>query len=81
MSAAKKKKAPAVKVKVPGVIATIVDTISRAKGASIDEIVEVLVKAFPDRDADGMKATTRIQSSLHLEGTGRETRSDLLQRR
>ena len=30
-----------------GVIATIVDTISRAKGASIDEIVEVLVKTFP----------------------------------
>jgi hypothetical protein len=45
----------------PGVIATMVSTISRAKGASIEEIVAVLVEAFPDRDpmACGRRSVAR----------------------
>jgi hypothetical protein len=46
-----------------GVIAVIVETISRAKGASADETLEVLKKAFPERDPDGMRKTTLIQSA------------------
>jgi hypothetical protein len=35
--------------------------ISKDKGATADEIVAVLVKAFPDREADGMRKTVLIQ--------------------
>jgi hypothetical protein len=48
-----------------GVIATVVETISRAQGASIPEIMAVLIKRFPDRAEKGMKATTGIQVSKH----------------
>jgi hypothetical protein len=44
-----------------GVIATIVEAFSRDKGANIDEIVEILVKKFPDREVKGMTSTARIQ--------------------
>jgi hypothetical protein len=47
----------------PGVIATIVENISKAKGATADETLEVLTKAFPDRDPDGMRKTVLIQSA------------------
>jgi hypothetical protein len=47
--------------KGPGAIATIIDCISKGRGATADEIVAVLVKAFPDREADGMRKTTLIQ--------------------
>ena len=63
--AAKKKKSGSTREFVPGVISTIVDTISRPKGASRDEIVAVLVKAFPDRDPGGMTRTTMIQANRH----------------
>lgn len=66
-----KKKAAAPRSGV-GVIETIVATISRAKGASIDEIVNVLVEKFPDRDPDGMKATARIQSNLNCASKERD---------
>ena len=40
----------------PGVIATIVEMISRTEGASKDEILKILIKKFPDRDPDGASA-------------------------
>jgi hypothetical protein len=52
-----------VSAKGPGVIATIVETISREKGASAAECLEVLKKAFPDRNPDGMIKTIRIQAA------------------
>jgi hypothetical protein len=56
-----KKKKPAAASQGPGVIVTIVETISREKGASIEELVAVLTKKFPDREPDAMKSTCRIQ--------------------
>jgi hypothetical protein len=49
--------------KGPGVIATIVDCISKDKGSTADETLAVLTKAFPDRDPDGMRKTVIIQSN------------------
>lgn len=55
----KKTKAP----KGPGVIATIATAIEEAgeNGISKDEILEKLVVAFPDREADRMKKTINVQ--------------------
>lgn len=50
-------------VKKVGVIATIVETMSRKSGASVPEIVAVLLKKFPDRDEKGMTSTVRIQAN------------------
>ena len=47
-------------VKGPGVISTIIETISK-RPATKQEILDVLCKRFPDRAADGMKATVSIQ--------------------
>lgn len=71
----KKTEAPAAKTKSKtnprnkgvGVIATIIATISGAKGATADEILAVLKKAFPDRNADGMAATVRIQANRNAD--------------
>jgi hypothetical protein len=49
-SAKKSTKRPVAVLKKEGVIATIVETISRERGASTEEILEVPVKKFPDRD-------------------------------
>ena len=51
------------KAKGPGVIATIIETMSRDRGATADELLAVLVKAFPDREANGMRNTVLIQAS------------------
>jgi hypothetical protein len=40
---------------------SLIDRISKYKGATTDEIMAVLVKAFPDREADGMRKTVLIQ--------------------
>jgi len=37
---------------------------SRDKGATTDKMLAVLVKAFPDREADGMRKTLFIQAGL-----------------
>lgn len=47
----------------PGVIAAIVDCISKAEGSTVDETLEVLKKAFKDRDPAGMRKTAMIQSN------------------
>jgi hypothetical protein len=54
-----------------GVVGTILTVISRREGASVDEIVAVLVKAFPDRDPDGMRRTVRVQAAKNC--TTKET--------
>lgn len=53
--------------KKPGVIATIVETMKRDRGASADEILAVLVKKFPDRTQKGMMATVRIQANRNAK--------------
>jgi hypothetical protein len=62
----------------PGVIATIVETISRAKGASIEELVAVLSKKFPNRGEDGMRATTRIQANRNCTSKEKDEKRGLV---
>ena len=47
----------------PGVIATIVDCISKEKGSTVDETLAVLTRKFVDRDPAGMRKTALIQSN------------------
>jgi len=54
-----------------GVIATIIKTIGRANGASADEILEVLVKAFPDRQPESMRKTIMIQANKNAKSKER----------
>ena len=82
MAAKKKAKMTAAPAARPGVIATIIETISRDRGATADEIVAVLVKAFPDRDADGMRNTVLLQASKNATSKERdETRGLIYYRR
>jgi hypothetical protein len=60
---ATKKTAAPKAAKGPGVIATIIDCISKEKGATADEIVAVLVKTFPNREEAGMRKTALIQAN------------------
>jgi hypothetical protein len=55
--------------KGPGVIATVIATISREKGASADECLEILKGKFPDRDPDGMRRTVLIQANKNKSST------------
>ena len=65
-------KAPKVATKRPvgvpkkvGVISTIIEMISRDKGASKEEMLKVLTDKFPDRDPAGMSKTITIQANRH----------------
>ena len=61
---AEKKEKPAKKekeVKGPGVIKTIVSTIKEHGPITKEQILEKLVKAFPERDAEAMKKTINVQ--------------------
>jgi hypothetical protein len=49
----------------PGVIATIIEMISRDRGASAAEILAKLVENFPDREEAGMHKTIIIQCNRH----------------
>jgi hypothetical protein len=62
----------------PGVIATIVETIQRPKGASVDEILEVLVKKFPDRKPASMTATIRIQANRNCKSKDKDEKRGLV---
>ena len=62
----------------PGVIATIVETIGRPTGASINELVAVLSKQFPDREPDGMRATCRIQANANARRKDRTEKRGLV---
>ena len=62
----------------PGVIATIIDTIGRPSGASINELVAILSKRFPDREPDSMRATCRIQANANAERKDRTEKRGLV---
>ena len=74
----KPKKTAAPKAKGPGVIGTIIETISRDRGATADEMLAVLVKAFPDRKADGMRKTVLIQASKNCTSKERDEKRGLI---
>jgi hypothetical protein len=54
----------------PGVIETIIATISGERGASADEVLEILKGKFPDRDPDGMRRTIGIQAPKNCTSKG-----------
>jgi hypothetical protein len=58
--------------KVPDVIATIIETISRERGATAEEMLAVLVKAFPDREPAGHEedGVDTGRRELHVERDG-----------
>ena len=64
--------------KTKGVIASIVEIISRERGATIDEIVAILSKKFPDRDEVGMAATARVQANAHATSKVRDAKRGLV---
>ncbi len=66
----KKKSGKTQKPRAPGVIAAIVETMSRASGATLDETVAVLSKKFPDRKVKSMTSTAKIQ--LNKNATSKE---------
>jgi hypothetical protein len=61
-----------------GVISTIIAAISREQGASTKEIMAILTRKFPDRDADGMLATTRIQANRNCSSKAQEEKRGLV---
>lgn len=58
-----KEKAPASKFKGPGVVAAILEIISKKGPISKGDILTELCKRFPEREADKMKATISTQLS------------------
>lgn len=64
--------------KGPGVIKTIVETISRDRGATTEECLAVLVKEFPDREADGMRKTVLIQANKNCTSKERDDKRGLV---
>jgi hypothetical protein len=75
---ATKKTAAPKAAKGPGVIATIIDCISKEKGATADEIVAVLVKTFPDREEAGMRKTTIIQANRNCSSKDKDEKRGLV---
>lgn len=61
-----------------GVIATIIETISRDRGGSLEEILAVLTKKFPDREAEGMTRTVRIQANKNARKKDRDDKRGLV---
>jgi hypothetical protein len=73
-----KKKVTTARPGGPGVIVEIIKCISRQQGASIEEIVTILVKKFPDREEGGMRATARIQANRHCTSKQKDDKSGLV---
>jgi len=63
---------PVAILKKVGVIATIVKTISRDRGASKNEILDILTKCFPDRVPEQMRATIGIQANRYAKKKGED---------
>jgi hypothetical protein len=61
-----------------GIVDCIVKTISRDKGASIEELVAVLTKTFPDRNPDSMQATCSVQAWKNATSKGRDEKRGLV---
>lgn len=55
-----------------GVIGTIKSMIDSPTGATVEEMLNALVKKFPERTRDGMTSTVKIQSSRLSKTTGRK---------
>jgi hypothetical protein len=62
----------------PGVIATIIETISREKGATADECLAILVTKFPDRKPESMIKTVRIQANKNCSSKERDEKRGIV---
>jgi hypothetical protein len=62
----------------PGVIAMIVEIISRETGASAQEILAVLVRKFPDREPAGMRKTIGIQASRNASSKEKDEKRGIV---
>lgn len=68
----KEKKAKELAAKrADGVIGTIKSFLESKSGATVAEVIEALVKKFPNRTRDGMLSTTKIQFSRLAKSTKR----------
>ena len=67
-----KAKAKAVARRGVGVIDTIVRQMARVKGASVRELHEAVVKKFPERSPESMRATCRINATAWPKKRGIE---------
>ena len=61
-----------------GVIDTIVEIIKRDRGASREEIVAALTKKFPDRNAESMATTVKIQANAHAKKKSKDDKRGLV---
>ena len=77
-SAAKKPAAKTNGNAKPGVIATIIETISRPTGASMDELITILTKRFPDRKPASMAKTCSIQANANAKSKDRDEKRGLV---
>lgn len=93
-TAAAKKKAPAKKktsakkttskkttetsVKHPGVIAAIIAVMSRERGATANECLEILKSKFEDRDPEKMAATIRTQLNRQKTSSAKDEKRGIV---
>lgn len=64
--------------RAPGVIATIIETIKRDRGANREEILAVLEKKFPNRKPDSMANTINIQANRNAKKKDRDEKRGLV---
>lgn len=66
------KKASAAAKRADGVIGTIKKALDTAEGTTANEVLDTLVKKFPDRTREGMSSTVKIQFSRLEKSTKRD---------
>lgn len=64
--------------KGPGVIATIIETMKRDRGATIEEMVGVLKGKFPSRSVKGMTSTCKIQAAKNAKKKDKDEKRGLV---
>ncbi len=64
--------------KEPGVIATIVETMGRASGVTVEEMAGILAKKFPDRKVKSMTSTCKIQLSKNAKSKDKDEKRGLV---
>lgn len=77
-TASKKKSNGAGGNKGVGVIATILEAMGRDRGATAEEMVAILTKKFPDRKAEGMTSTVKIQAARNAKKKDKDEKRGLV---
>lgn len=66
------------KPRAPGVIAAIIEAMSRASGVSLEETVAILTKKFPERKTKSMTSTAKIQLSKNAKSKEKNEKRGLV---